>query len=107
MFELEAQLTSRILNDALLLQRRKAPPTVDSILADLQNVGELRAKVLQIALDVPAPLRLRKAYDSRASSPAHDWESKLQDRFLNFFQSAGDAPQALNSFLVMQVSLNP
>ena len=41
----------RILNDALLLQRRKAPPTVDSILADLSNVNELREKVMQTAMD--------------------------------------------------------
>lgn len=56
-----------ILNDALLLQRRKAPPTVDSILADLQNVNELREKVMQTALEVATPLQLRKAYDSRVS----------------------------------------
>jgi len=95
---------ARILNDALLLQRRKAPPTVDSILADLHDVNELRGKVMQTALEVATPLQLRRAYDSRASSPARDWESKLQERFLDFFQSAGDTTHALNSFLVMQVS---
>ncbi|ORY23040.1 fungal-specific transcription factor domain-domain-containing protein [Naematelia encephala] len=92
----------RILNDALLLQRRKAPPTVDSILADLQNVNELREKVLQTTLQVATPLQMRKGYDSRLSSPAQDWEAKLQGRFLDFFHSAGDTSHALNSFLVMQ-----
>jgi len=92
----------RILNDALLLQRRKAPPTVDSILADLQNVNELRERVMQTALEVATPLQLRRAYDSRVSSPAQDWEAKLQARFMDFFHSAGDSNHALNSFLVMQ-----
>lgn len=40
------------MNDALLLQRRKAPPTVDSILADLQNVNNLREKVVQTTAEV-------------------------------------------------------
>lgn len=96
----------RILNDALLLQRRKTPPTVDSILADLQNVNELRGKVLSTTHEAASPLRLRKAYDSRLNSPAQDWEVKLQERFLDFFQSAGTTEHALNSFMVMQVSLS-
>jgi hypothetical protein len=50
-----------------LLQRRKAPPTVDSILADLQNVNELREKVMQTAMEVATPLQLRTAHDSRVS----------------------------------------
>jgi hypothetical protein len=57
----------RILNDALLLQRRKIPHTVDSILADLHNVNELREKVMQTTLEVASPLRLNKGYDSRAT----------------------------------------
>jgi hypothetical protein len=57
----------RILNDALLLQRRKAPPSVDSILADLQNVNQLRERVLNCTSDVATPLRIRSAYDSRAA----------------------------------------
>ena len=35
-------------------------------------------------------------------SPAQDWETKLETRFLDYFQSAGDTTHALNSFLVMQ-----
>ena len=66
-FRLALCSKSRILNDALLLQRRKAVPSVDSILADLQNVNELREKVIRTALDVPSPLHLRTAYDSRVS----------------------------------------
>lgn len=57
----------RILNDALLLQRRKAAPSVDSILADLQNVNQLRERVLNSTADVSSPLRIRSAYDSRAA----------------------------------------
>ncbi len=59
---------------------------------------------MQTTLEVATPLQLRKAYDSRVSSPAQDWEAKLQERFLDFFHSAGDTTHALNSFLVMQVS---
>lgn len=57
----------RIMNDALLLQRRRAPPTVDSILADLQNVNELREKVIRTTKDVSPQLRLQTSMDSRAS----------------------------------------
>jgi hypothetical protein len=57
----------RILNDALLLQRRKIPHTVDSILADLHNVNELREKVMQTTMEVASPLKLNKGYDSRAT----------------------------------------
>jgi hypothetical protein len=57
----------RILNDALLLQRRKLPPTVDSILADLHSVNDLREKVMQVTVDVASPLKMRKGYDSRAT----------------------------------------
>jgi hypothetical protein len=57
----------KILNDALLLQRRKVPPTVDSVLADLQSVDELRERVLRTTMEVATPLQMRKAYDSRAS----------------------------------------
>lgn len=110
----------RILNDALLLQRRKSPPTVDSILADLHRVNELREKVTQTTMEVATPLQMRKAYDSRASrsvmdnqdlksactdtrpSPSVDWEAKLQSRFLDFFHGTGGTQHALNSFLVMQ-----
>ena len=59
---------------------------------------------MQTALAVATPLQLRKAYDSRVSSPALDWEAKLHERFIDFFDSAGDNAPALNSFLVMQVS---
>lgn len=57
----------RILNDALLLQRRKAATSVDSILADLQNINQLRERVSSITSDVASPLRVRSAYDSRAA----------------------------------------
>ncbi|ORX39881.1 fungal-specific transcription factor domain-domain-containing protein [Kockovaella imperatae] len=92
----------RILNDALLLQRRKAPPTVDSILADLSNVNELREKVIQTALDVAPPLKLRSKNISFETSPDHDWETELHERVLDFFQDPGETPHALNSFTVMQ-----
>jgi len=59
---------------------------------------------MQTALEVATPLQLRKAYDSRTSSPAQDWEAKLHERFIDFFDAAGDTAHALNSFLVMQVS---
>jgi hypothetical protein len=95
----------RILNDALLLQRRRTTPTVDSVLADLQNVTGLREKVMQTTLEVADPLQLRTAYDSRVFSPSVDWESKLQERFLNYFQAPSESAHALNSFLVMQVSM--
>lgn len=36
------------------------------------------------------------------SSPGHDWEAKLQNRFLDFFHGAGESQHALNSFSVMQ-----
>lgn len=41
---------------------------------------------------------------SSPSSPAHDWEAKLEARFLDYFHSAGDDPSVpiLNSFLVLQ-----
>lgn len=92
----------RILNDALILQRRKVTPTANSILADLELVNELRERVKQTTLNVAEPFRLRKAYNSRLSSPATDWETKLHTRFLDFFQSAGETTHALDSFLVMQ-----
>ena len=62
----------RILNDALLLQRRKLPPTVDSILADLHNVNDLREKAMQVTVDVASPLRMRKGHDSRATRWVYD-----------------------------------
>jgi hypothetical protein len=64
----------RILNDALLLQRRKLPPTVDSILADLHSVNELREKVMQTTMEVASPLKMRKGYDSRAARYVIDYE---------------------------------
>ena len=76
---------------------------MDSILADLHDVNELREKVMQTALEVATPLQPHKAHGSRVSSPAQDWEAKLHERFLDFFHSAGDTSHALNSFLVMQV----
>lgn len=91
----------RILNDALLLQRRKAPPTVDSILADLQNVNQLRDRTVNATAEVASPLKSRSAFDSRAASPAKGWEANLQARFLDFFQTASDSSH-VNSFLVMQ-----
>jgi hypothetical protein len=62
----------RILNDALLLQRRRAPPTVDSVVADLQHVNELREKVMQTTLQVPDALLLRTEWRSRVLSPAEE-----------------------------------
>lgn len=55
------------MNDALLLQRRKAPPTVDSILADLQNVNNLREKVIDTTKHVAPKLQLHNTMDSRVS----------------------------------------
>jgi len=36
------------------------------------------------------------------ASPSHDWEAKLQARFLDFFHGSGGTQHALNSFQVMQ-----
>lgn len=57
----------RTLNDALLLQRRRTTSTIDSLLADLQSVNELKEKVMRTAMDVATPLKLAKAADSRLS----------------------------------------
>jgi hypothetical protein len=43
-----------------------------------------------------------KAVRGADSSPAYDWEAKLQARFLDFFHGSGGTQHALNSFLVMQ-----
>lgn len=59
---------------------------------------------MQTTLEVPDALQLRTAYDSRVCSPAKDWESKLQERFLTYFRAPNESSHALNSFLVMQVS---
>ncbi|WVW83068.1 hypothetical protein I302_105085 [Kwoniella bestiolae CBS 10118] len=92
----------RILNDTILIQRRKSPRMMEEILADLQQLQELRNRTIHTYLTVPDPLKLRNAYDSRSASPAVDWEAKLQARFLDFFNKAGDNGHALNSYLVMQ-----
>ncbi|WVQ78291.1 hypothetical protein IAT38_000376 [Cryptococcus sp. DSM 104549] len=92
----------RILNDVLILQRRKTPRSMDDILFDLQQVHLLRERTIQISFEVPDPYKLRMAYDSRSALPAVDWENKLLARFVDFFRSAGDSVHALNSFLVMQ-----
>ena len=57
----------RTLNDALILQRRRTTSTIDSLLADLQSVNELKEKVMRTAMDVATPLKLAKAMDSRMS----------------------------------------
>ena len=57
----------RTLNDALILQRRRTTSTIDSLLADLQSVNELKEKVMRTAMDVATPLKLSKATDSRLS----------------------------------------
>jgi len=59
---------------------------------------------MQTTLEVADPLQLRTAYDTRVASPALDWEFKLHERYLNYFQAPSDGAHALNSFLVMQVS---
>ncbi|WVQ70063.1 uncharacterized protein L199_008287 [Kwoniella botswanensis] len=93
----------RILNDAILIQRRKSPRLMEEILADLQKLEVLRHRTIQTYLTVPDPLKLRKAYDSRSASPAVDWESKLLARFVDYFSDTpGDRAHALNSYLVMQ-----
>jgi hypothetical protein len=61
----------RTLNDALLLQRRRTTSTIDSLLADLQSVNELKEKVMRTAMDVATPLKLAKAADSRLSRYAY------------------------------------
>jgi hypothetical protein len=94
----------RILNDALLLQRRKSLPTLESILVDLSNIDQLRESVRLTIAELPPALQLRRAYDSRVSSPAIGWETKLQERILDYFHGAGESSEELNSFLVMQVS---
>lgn len=95
----------RILNDALLLQRRKQslPLTVDCILADLQNINLLREEVMSATADVASPLRVRSAYDSRAASPAKGWEADMQARLMDFFSGVTEST-SINSFHVMQVS---
>ena len=92
----------RILNDALLLQRRKNIPSLESIVSDLQSVAELRASVIQTVMEVDPALKLQRAFDSRAASPAHDWESTLQARFVEYFQNPINKTHAGHSFLVMQ-----
>ncbi|OCF54115.1 hypothetical protein L486_08309 [Kwoniella mangroviensis CBS 10435] len=93
----------RILNDAILIQRRKSPRLMEEILADLQKLQVLRHRTIQTYLTVPDPLKLRKAYDSRSASPAVGWESKLLARFVDFFSNTpSDRAHALNSYLVMQ-----
>ncbi|WVF72167.1 hypothetical protein IAT40_006979 [Kwoniella sp. CBS 6097] len=72
------------------IQRRNGP------------IPDLRERTLQISLKVPDHLKLRNAYDSRSASPAFDWETKLRDRFIDYFRSAAEGAHALNSFLVMQ-----
>ncbi|WVQ98747.1 hypothetical protein IAU59_005878 [Kwoniella sp. CBS 9459] len=91
-----------LFHDAMLIQRRKSNRTMDEIVADLQRVQDLRERALQTSLKVPDHLKLRNAYDSRSASPASDWETKLRDRFIDYFQSAAEGAHALNSFLVMQ-----
>ncbi|OCF35466.1 hypothetical protein I316_03018 [Kwoniella heveanensis BCC8398] len=92
----------QILNDAMLIQRRKSSRTMDEIIGDLQRVQDLRERTLHTSLRVPDHLKLRNAFDSRSASPAFDWETKLRDRFIDYFRSAADGAHALNSFLVMQ-----
>nr|XP_019013539.1 uncharacterized protein I206_01609 [Kwoniella pini CBS 10737]OCF52320.1 hypothetical protein I206_01609 [Kwoniella pini CBS 10737] len=92
----------RILNDAILIQRRKSARSMEEILTDLQRLQDLRNRTIQTFLTVPDPLRMRNAYDTRSASPAVDWENKLRAQFVDFFRSAGDRSHALNSFLVMQ-----
>nr|XP_018263829.1 uncharacterized protein I303_03702 [Kwoniella dejecticola CBS 10117]OBR85987.1 hypothetical protein I303_03702 [Kwoniella dejecticola CBS 10117] len=92
----------RILNDAIAIQRRKSPRSMEEILTDLQRLQDLRNRTIQTFLTVPDPLRMRNAYDSRSASPAVDWENKLRAQFVDFFRSAGDRSHALNSYLVMQ-----
>ncbi|WVR05221.1 hypothetical protein IAU60_002233 [Kwoniella sp. DSM 27419] len=83
----------------MLIQRRKAVRSVEQVVEDLRRLQELRHTAEQASLKAPDPLRLRNAFDAR---PTHDWESKLRERFIDFFRAAGHAPHALNSFLVMQ-----
>lgn len=95
----------RILNDALLLQRRLkgAATSIESILADLGDVNMLRDRVINATSDVASPLRVRSAYDSRAASPQQGWEANMQARFMDFF-SGVTSDNNVNSFMVMQVS---
>lgn len=93
----------RVLNDALLLQRHKPPPTVDSVLSDLQNINALRDQVMNATADVASPLRVRSAYDSRAASPAKGWEANMEARLMDFFSGITEST-SVNSFHVMQVS---
>ncbi|WWC61108.1 uncharacterized protein I303_103686 [Kwoniella dejecticola CBS 10117] len=60
----------RILNDAIAIQRRKSPRSMEEILTDLQRLQDLRNRTIQTFLTVPDPLRMRNAYDSRSASHA-------------------------------------
>ncbi|ODN98524.1 hypothetical protein L198_03770 [Cryptococcus wingfieldii CBS 7118] len=93
---------NRILNDVLFMQRRKTTRTVDEIIFDLQRVDMFRAEVTRIYFHMPDKYKLRTAYDSRTAQPAHDWESKLYSKFVEFFNTGGDSAYALNSLLVLQ-----
>ncbi|WWC69447.1 uncharacterized protein I206_103386 [Kwoniella pini CBS 10737] len=58
----------RILNDAILIQRRKSARSMEEILTDLQRLQDLRNRTIQTFLTVPDPLRMRNAYDTRSAS---------------------------------------
>ncbi|WVQ71704.1 hypothetical protein IAR50_001245 [Cryptococcus sp. DSM 104548] len=100
-FNVMTNLT-RILNDVLFMRRRKTPRIVDEILFDLQRVDVFRAEVMRIYFDMPDQYKLRTAYDSRTAHPAQDWENKLYNKFVEFFNTGSDSAYTLNSFLVMQ-----
>lgn len=94
----------RVLNDALVLQRRRAPPSVDGIIADLNTVARLSDEISDVTNNVASPLRIRYSskHDSRATSPAHGWEEGMQARIRDFFAGVV-AHESINSFRVMQV----
>nr|XP_031862787.1 uncharacterized protein CI109_001799 [Kwoniella shandongensis]KAA5529859.1 hypothetical protein CI109_001799 [Kwoniella shandongensis] len=88
----------RILNDALILQRRKTPRNMSEIMADLQQVHMMRQKTIDTAEHVPDELKLQKVFDASKAVPAVDWEQKLRERFESYYEG----PHASNSYLVMQ-----
>jgi hypothetical protein len=94
----------RVMNDALLLQRRRAPPSVDSIIADLHTIGRLSHEISDFTNNVASPLRIRFSldHDSRAASPAQGWEADMTARIRDFFADV-TTQDSINSFKVMQV----
>ncbi|GMK59474.1 hypothetical protein CspeluHIS016_0800800 [Cutaneotrichosporon spelunceum] len=93
----------RALNDALLLQRRRTPPSIEGIIADLNTIARLSDEITDITNNVASPLRIRfsSKHDSRANSPGQGWEEDMETRLRDFFAGV-TAQDSINSFRVMQ-----